>query len=72
MRENLIVRREPCGGREPGDVSVDMTIDPRTRIGHVHLTVSDLDRALSFYRNVLGFDGKLLVTEPSALLTVAQ
>src|SRR5258705_11448727 len=33
-----------------------MTIDPRTRIGHVHLTVSDLDRALSFYRDVLGFD----------------
>lgn len=33
-----------------------MTIDPRTRIGHVHLTVSDLDRALRFYRDVLGFD----------------
>jgi len=33
-----------------------MTIDPRTRIGHVHLTVGDLDRALRFYRDVLGFD----------------
>src|SRR6266850_2164634 len=33
-----------------------MTIDPRTRIGHVHLTVSDLDRALSFYRDALGFE----------------
>jgi catechol 2,3-dioxygenase len=32
------------------------TIDPRTRIGHVHLTVSDLDRALAFYRDVLGFE----------------
>ena len=32
------------------------TIDPRTRIGHVHLTVSDLDRSLSFYRDVLGFE----------------
>lgn len=32
-----------------------MTIDPNTRIGHVHLTVSDLDRALRFYRDVLGF-----------------
>ncbi len=32
-----------------------MTIDPLTRIGHVHLTVSDLDRALAFYRDVLGF-----------------
>ena len=33
-----------------------MTTDPRTRIGHVHLTVSDLDRALAFYRDVLGFE----------------
>jgi catechol 2,3-dioxygenase len=33
-----------------------MTIDPRTQIGHVHLTVSDLDRALGFYRDVLGFE----------------
>ena len=29
---------------------------PDTRIGHVHLTVSDLDRAIAFYRDVLGFD----------------
>src|SRR4051812_17480977 len=42
---------------EPRDVlEVTMTIDPRTRIGHVHLTVSDLDRALHFYRDVLGFE----------------
>jgi catechol 2,3-dioxygenase len=27
-----------------------------TRIGHVHLKVSDLERALSFYRDLLGFD----------------
>lgn len=33
-----------------------MAIDPRTRIGHVHLTVSDLERALRFYRDVLGFE----------------
>lgn len=31
-------------------------IDPQTRIGHVHLKVADLDRALRFYRDVLGFD----------------
>ena len=30
-------------------------IHPGTKIGHVHLTVSDLDRALAFYRDVLGF-----------------
>src|SRR5439155_6745765 len=33
-----------------------MTIHPNTRIGHIHLTVSDLDRALAFYRDVLGFE----------------
>ncbi len=30
-------------------------IDPKTRIGYVHLTVSDLGLALPFYREVLGF-----------------
>ena len=32
-----------------------MSIDPRTRIGHVHLTVGDLERSLAFYRDALGF-----------------
>jgi catechol 2,3-dioxygenase len=32
------------------------TIDPGTRIGHVHLKVADLERALAFYRDVLGFE----------------
>ncbi|HKS38209.1 MAG TPA: VOC family protein [Verrucomicrobiae bacterium] len=31
-------------------------IDPRVRIGHVHLKVADLERALQFYRDVLGFE----------------
>src|SRR4051812_14010233 len=31
-------------------------IHPQTRIGHVHLKVADLDRALRFYRDVLGFE----------------
>ena len=29
---------------------------PATRIGHVHLKVADLDRAMGFYINVLGFE----------------
>ena len=32
------------------------TIDRRVGIGHVHLKVSDLKRALDFYCGVLGFD----------------
>ena len=33
-----------------------MAIDSRVEIGHVHLKVADLDRALAFYRDVLGFE----------------
>lgn len=29
---------------------------PETTVGHIHLTVSDLDLALSFYRDLLGFE----------------
>jgi catechol 2,3-dioxygenase len=31
-------------------------VDPGTRIGHVHLKVADIERALAFYRDVLGFE----------------
>ena len=31
-------------------------IDPRVGIGHVHLKVADIDRALGFYVGVLGFE----------------
>ena len=31
-------------------------IDPRVDIGHIHLKVADLDRALAFYNGVLGFE----------------
>jgi catechol 2,3-dioxygenase len=31
-------------------------IDPGVDIGHVHLKVADLDRALEFWHGVLGFD----------------
>ncbi len=33
-----------------------MAIDSRADIGHVHLKVSDIERALGFYRDVLGFE----------------
>lgn len=32
------------------------TIDPGVDVGHVHLKVADLDRALAFYQGVLGFE----------------
>ena len=33
-----------------------MPAHPQTRIGHVHLKVSDLDRAIAFYRDILGLE----------------
>jgi catechol 2,3-dioxygenase len=34
---------------------MNSTIDPGAQIGHVHLKVADLERAVGFYRDVLGF-----------------
>ena len=31
-------------------------ISPETRIGHVHLKVANIERALWFYRDILGFE----------------
>ena len=42
-----------------GNEAIERTggpIHPATRIGHVHLKVSDLDRSLRFYCGVLGFE----------------
>jgi len=32
------------------------SIHPQTRIGHIHLKVADLERAIAFYHGVLGFE----------------
>lgn len=32
------------------------TVPANTRIGHIHLKVSDLDKALAFYKDLLGFE----------------
>jgi catechol 2,3-dioxygenase len=45
------------------------SIDPRADIGHVHLKVSDIDRALAFYRDVLGFDVMQRMGDEAAFLS---
>jgi catechol 2,3-dioxygenase len=40
----------------PGSTAKDAFAPPGTRMGHVHLQVSDLDEAEAFYSGVLGFD----------------
>ena len=39
-----------------GTTPAQPSIHPQTRIGHVHLKVADLPRAIAFYRDALGFD----------------
>jgi catechol 2,3-dioxygenase len=40
----------------PDAAPVTAPINPGVRIGHVHLKVADLERALAFYCGVLGFE----------------
>lgn len=37
-------------------METNYTIPSQTRIGHVHLKVSDLEQSLQFYRDLLGFE----------------
>ncbi|RMG57854.1 MAG: glyoxalase [Bacteroidetes bacterium] len=45
------------------------TLSPQTRIGHVHLKVSDLDKALTFYRDLLGFSVTQRLGDQAAFLS---
>jgi catechol 2,3-dioxygenase len=47
--EDIITELPPAGAK-------DAVAPPGTRMGHVHLQVSDLDEAEAFYSGVLGFD----------------
>jgi catechol 2,3-dioxygenase len=40
----------------PVSTPAEPSIHPDTRIGHVHLKVADLERAIAFYREAFGFD----------------
>lgn len=42
---------------------------PETKIGHVHLKVSDLDRAIAFYAGVLGFEVQQRYGDQAAFLS---
>src|SRR6187551_2525158 len=44
-------------------------IDPGVDIGHVHLKVADLDRAIGFYRDVLGFELMQRMGDQAAFLS---
>ena len=45
------------------------TIPEQTRIGHVHLKVADLERALQFYRDLLGFELVTMYGDQAAFIS---
>lgn len=45
------------------------SIPSETRIGHVHLRVADLERAISFYRDLMGFDLMMRMGDEAAFLS---
>jgi catechol 2,3-dioxygenase len=55
---------DESGGTGEGPFS----IDPEVVVGHVHLKVSDLERAIAFYRDVLGFEVTQRMGERAAFL----
>jgi len=50
-------------------VTTPHPIDPRVDIGHVHLKVANLDRALAFYCGVLGFELKQRMGNQAAFIS---
>lgn len=44
-------------------------LDPKTTIGHVHLKVSDLDRAVKFYTEIIGFEVTTRMGKQAAFLS---
>jgi catechol 2,3-dioxygenase len=49
--------------------AIHAAIHPGTSVGHVHLKVADLERALGFYHGVLGFAITLRLGDSAAFLS---
>lgn len=50
-------------------MDADYKIPPQTRIGHVHLKVANLQRAIDFYCGLLGFEVTMLYKDNAAFLS---
>ena len=53
----------------PHNIQPNNPIAPTTSIGHVHLKVADIDRALDFYHDVLGFEIVIRMGNSAAFLS---
>jgi len=59
----------PRYGQERTSMSQNPPVIAGTRIGHVHLKVADLDRALAFYCGVLGFELQQRMSSGAAFIS---
>lgn len=48
------------------------TVPAGTRIGHIHLKVADLERSLSFYCDLLGFEVQQLFGDSAAFISAGD
>jgi catechol 2,3-dioxygenase len=53
-------------------MNADYIIPAQTRIGHVHLKVADLNRALNFYRDLLGFELTTMYGSQAAFISAGK
>ena len=66
---DLVERFDPARlPREPEARLIEV-IDPGVSVGHVHLKVADLERAIGFYRDVLGFELQQQLGDQAAFLS---
>jgi catechol 2,3-dioxygenase len=52
-----------------GETKREYIVPAQTRIGHVHLKVSDLDRSLGFYCDLLGFELTTMYGDHAAFIS---
>lgn len=50
-------------------MGTDYIIPAQTRIGHVHLKVSDIEKSLAFYRDLLGFEVTTMYGSQAAFIS---
>ena len=71
--QTLVMRTDPLDlddlFAELEDPAATAAMPAGTRLGHVHLHVADLDAALAFYRDLLGFDLQQLYGSQAAFVS---
>jgi len=67
--ETMFPPRAPSTRSSAKSWPMSEAIDPRVDIGHVHLKVADIDRALTFYCGVLGFELQVRLGDQAAFIS---